>query len=618
MTTTIRVRRGTQVNLPDLQVGEPGFATDTETLYIGSGAGTAEDAAFCTMYEVDALQHEPNTYTQATIEAALTAIGTSNLTTLILRPGTWVISSNADWSAYTNVTFDIVSGAIFSTGAFTMAFPDGTTAYPEWFSDADYGARINQAINSVTTNGGIVEVTKAGSFATTIELTGAIVNFNKYLLTYTGSGTAVKNKDTIRPGDFTGLNLTTTKDWANTNLIGLSLTEAYQMMSSIKAIENFYIGFSITTPDASTNILYNQFWLGRLSVNKFGIYALLSNATSSIVSNRFYGGNFSSGTVPAPAGTVGIKLESTTSIPIFHNTFYSPTIEAMAIGIKHVFSAHNEVYSPYFEANTEDITYDADSTKNKFYSPYPIDPVVTDSSISTDDINYEAISNLNAGTRYKDITIASDIIDVTGNGFIAVTPQGGSGADDLVTINGGRKGDLIVLYPRSTAWIITVKHGTGNILLSNKHDLNISPDIKLLLFYDGTNWYELGNYGGSKKADETLLSTTSISLAANADTVLYTVPLLQNLILTKAILYVGADANGTTISIGQATMETDFIPNNTLSNLDVDGAVGILQPIPSTTPFKNIRYGAGKVIEARIGSQAGGATNTIRLFGFLY
>ena len=79
-----------------------------------------------TQYEVDALVSYGGgtAYTQATIEAALTAIGTTNKVTLLLRPGTWVISSNADWSAYTNVTFKIVPGAVISHGAFTVNIPN--------------------------------------------------------------------------------------------------------------------------------------------------------------------------------------------------------------------------------------------------------------------------------------------------------------------------------------------------------------------------------------------------------------------------------------------------------------------------------------------------------------
>ena len=55
--------------------------------------------------------YSSGSFTQATIEAALTAIGATNKATLLLRPGIWVISSNANWSAYTNVTWKLPAGA---------------------------------------------------------------------------------------------------------------------------------------------------------------------------------------------------------------------------------------------------------------------------------------------------------------------------------------------------------------------------------------------------------------------------------------------------------------------------------------------------------------------------
>jgi len=79
-----------------------------------------------TQYEVDALVSYGGgiAFTQAAIQSALTAIGTVNKTTLLLRPGTWVISSDADWSAYKNVVFRIVPGAVISHGAFTLNIPN--------------------------------------------------------------------------------------------------------------------------------------------------------------------------------------------------------------------------------------------------------------------------------------------------------------------------------------------------------------------------------------------------------------------------------------------------------------------------------------------------------------
>jgi hypothetical protein len=116
-----------------------------------------------------------------------------------------------------------------------------------------------------------------------------------------------------------------------------------------------------------------------------------------------------------------------------------------------------------------------------------------------------------------------------------------------------------------------------------------------------------------------LLSSTNVSLAADADTDLYTVPVGKRCILSHAILVAGADAGATTtISIGANGAETDFIPNNTLSNLNAQYDAVILQPIPNTTPLTTKSYAAATVIQAKVASNSGGATNTLYLFGTLY
>ena len=117
----------------------------------------------------------------------------------------------------------------------------------------------------------------------------------------------------------------------------------------------------------------------------------------------------------------------------------------------------------------------------------------------------------------------------------------------------------------------------------------------------------------------TLLSTTIIALNANADTTIYTVPPGKRCVLVYALLVAGADAGATTtIAIGADGTETDFIPANTLSNLDAQYDAVILGPVPNTTPVKGKSYAAGTVIQAQVGTQSGGATNTLYLFGILY
>jgi hypothetical protein len=115
-----------------------------------------------------------------------------------------------------------------------------------------------------------------------------------------------------------------------------------------------------------------------------------------------------------------------------------------------------------------------------------------------------------------------------------------------------------------------------------------------------------------------LLSATVVSFGADGQTTLYTVPTGKRCVLTHAVVVAGADAGGTTMSIGQVGALTDFLAVNTLGNLDAQYDAVVLQPIPNTTPLKGKSYAAGTVIQADVGSHAGGATNTVGLFGFLY
>ena len=116
-----------------------------------------------------------------------------------------------------------------------------------------------------------------------------------------------------------------------------------------------------------------------------------------------------------------------------------------------------------------------------------------------------------------------------------------------------------------------------------------------------------------------LLSSTTVSFAADADTTLYTVPTGKVCVLTHAIIIAADDAGATTtIAIGQDGAETDFLAAHTLSNLDAANDVVVVRPVPNTTPLKSKAYAAAKVIQAQVASQSGVAGNTVKLFGYLY
>ncbi|MBW1784118.1 MAG: hypothetical protein JRL30_25685 [Deltaproteobacteria bacterium] len=124
-----------------------------------------------------------------------------------------------------------------------------------------------------------------------------------------------------------------------------------------------------------------------------------------------------------------------------------------------------------------------------------------------------------------------------------------------------------------------------------------------------------------KECSLALLSATTVSLAADADTTIYTVPTGKRCALAFAILVAGADAGTSDISIGQNGAETDFCGPSDLASIDAQYDSCILMPMPVDTPDsvnKTKSYAAGTVIEAKVTNNAGGATNTLYLYGTLY
>ena len=124
-----------------------------------------------------------------------------------------------------------------------------------------------------------------------------------------------------------------------------------------------------------------------------------------------------------------------------------------------------------------------------------------------------------------------------------------------------------------------------------------------------------------KEKGVTLLSTTTVSLAADGDTTLYTVPTGKRCILSHAILVAGADCGTSDISIGQNGAETDFVGAIDLANIDAQYDACRLAPVPAAaaaSAAKEESYAAGTVIEAQVSNNAGGATNTLYLYGTLY
>jgi hypothetical protein len=99
------------------------------------------------------------------------------------------------------------------------------------------------------------------------------------------------------------------------------------------------------------------------------------------------------------------------------------------------------------------------------------------------------------------LTLASGAITVTASNHQLLN-EGGAANDDLDTINGGTSGDILILSAASNGQDISVKNGTGNIVLSVASGDCTLGNIKdkIILIYQGSAWYEVSrsiNAGGA-------------------------------------------------------------------------------------------------------------------------
>lgn len=101
---------------------------------------------------------------------------------------------------------------------------------------------------------------------------------------------------------------------------------------------------------------------------------------------------------------------------------------------------------------------------------------------------------LAAATEY---TIAAGVITPE-KGFIKIDTEGNAAADDLDTITPGAnvgEGSILVCRAENVARVVTLKDGSGNLLLQGDCALD-ATDKTITLIYDGTNWREIARSGG--------------------------------------------------------------------------------------------------------------------------
>jgi hypothetical protein len=92
-------------------------------------------------------------------------------------------------------------------------------------------------------------------------------------------------------------------------------------------------------------------------------------------------------------------------------------------------------------------------------------------------------------TQGDDLTIAAGVITVE-TSWHRVDTQGGAGADDLDTINGGNDGTILILQQVAAARDVTLKDGVDNLRLAGDFTIN-TLNSTITLVKSGSNWLEL-------------------------------------------------------------------------------------------------------------------------------
>ena len=97
------------------------------------------------------------------------------------------------------------------------------------------------------------------------------------------------------------------------------------------------------------------------------------------------------------------------------------------------------------------------------------------------------------------VTIATGVLTIT-QGAHTVAAEAGVADDlatisldsDLVTSAAGTTYRPFLILQADTGDTITVKQNTGNILMGDGADFSLTENNVLFLWYNGTNWYSIG------------------------------------------------------------------------------------------------------------------------------
>jgi len=95
--------------------------------------------------------------------------------------------------------------------------------------------------------------------------------------------------------------------------------------------------------------------------------------------------------------------------------------------------------------------------------------------------------------------IASGVATVTSS-YVEIDTEAAAATDDLDTINGGSDGDILIMKILTNSRVVTIKAGTGNIILAGAVDfvMNNVKDKIMLMYTDSlSSWHEISRSNNS-------------------------------------------------------------------------------------------------------------------------
>lgn len=124
-----------------------------------------------------------------------------------------------------------------------------------------------------------------------------------------------------------------------------------------------------------------------------------------------------------------------------------------------------------------------------------------------------------------------------------------------------------------------------------------------------------------KETSIALLSTTTVDFQSAAATTLFTVPTGKRCVLDHVKVICGTAASTTAgLTFGQSTALTDFLTEQTMTNLAAQYDCVICAPVPNATPVKTKSYAAAVIIQCDVATADpdGSDDAIVMLFGTLY